>query len=228
VIAVRRKKMYNLRSMCEMYSYKKGSDNIYLIFSDYVLDSRLEKETLNELILLELGERKCYWRHTDLLKTSIDNWFKTHEYNIKKLVDTTEFKYNPIYTKDYYEDFISNKNKDRTQSEDNTDTTTSINTTSENSSSTNEVSAYDSQNYQPQDKNTASISTTSNSSSLSNEDKDLSENVKEGLGSKLHHYGKNNDESYADIIEDERRLSLFNIYDWIIGQLDNELLIGIF
>lgn len=220
--------MYNLRSMCQLYSIKHRSDNIYLIFSDYVLDSRLNRDDLNEAIMLELGERKCYWRHTELLKTAIDNWFKTHEYNIKKLIDTTEFEYNPIYTQDYYEDFISNKNKDRTQSEDNTDITTSTNNTAENSTSTNEISAYDSGGYQPQDKNTSNITTNSTNSSTSNEDKDLSENVKEGLGSKLHHYGKTNDESYGDIIEDERRLALFNIYDWIVNQLDNELLIGIF
>lgn len=224
--------MYNLRSMCEIYAINKRSENIYLIFNDYVLDERLNKDTLNELIMLELGERKCYWRHTALLKTAIDNWFATHEYNIKKLLDTTEFEYNPIYTKDFYEDFVSNKNKDRKQTEDNTDvtSTTSSNATSEDSTSTNEVSAYDSAGYQPQDKNTASTNSTSNTTSTStdNEDKDLSENIKEGLGSKLHHYGKTNDESYADIIEDERRLVLFNVYDWIINQLDSELLIGIF
>ena len=38
--------MYNLRSMCQLYSIKHRSDNIYLIFSDYVLDN------INELGLL--------------------------------------------------------------------------------------------------------------------------------------------------------------------------------
>lgn len=225
-------KMYDLRSMCELYAYKHKSDNIYLILQDYVIDSRIDRDDLNEKIILELGERKCYWRHTELLKAAIENWFKTHEYNIGKLLDTVEFEYNPIYNKDYYEDFISNKDKDRTQSEDNTETSNTINsnTTTNNSTSTNEISAYDSGSYQPQDKNTSTSTEQSNSTSNTTdiEDKDLAEKVKENLGTKLHHYGKESDESYADLIEDERRLVLFNIYDWIIQQLDSELLIGVF
>lgn len=216
--------MYNLRSMCELYAYEHHSDDIFLIFDDYVLDDRLDKDALNEKIMLEHGERKCYWRHTALLKSAIDNWFFTHNRNIRKLVDTTEYEYNPLFTRDYYEDFVSNKKEDRSQEEDTT--TASSNTSQSNSTNTNEISAYDTTGYQPQDKNTGSESDTSTNSS--SQDRDISETKTEGLGSKLHHYGKENDDAYADIIEKERKLALFNIYDWIIRQLDDELFIGIY
>lgn len=268
--------MKTVRDMFDIYAFSHQSDDQLLMLKDYVLDERLTKSDLNDKIMLDLGERYAYWNHTELMKTCIDNWFKTHEYNIKKLCDTVDVEYNPLYTKDYYEDFTSNKDTEKQNelserentSRNNTETIDSTNTGSEtgngttsnsgtsttivDSTSEDLVSAYDSSTYQPQQKNETDSTTTVTTSDSGtttdtkttrdtiDTDKTLSEQKNRGrsetnqetenedLVTQLHHYGKENDESYAALLQEERRLALFNIYDWIIEQLEKEICLGVY
>lgn len=209
-----------IHDMLDIYALKHKSDNIFLMLQDYVLDPRLSREDLNDKIVLDLGERTPYWNHTELLKTNIENWFATHEDNIKKLVDSIELEYNPLYNTDYYEKIDNERKTDNKRTED----LESHSIPNDTVVSENQVSAYDASGYQPQDKNTTTNTgdnKTLGDNIITDDNKTVDDNLK-------HHYGKEGTESYADIISKERRLAEFNIYDWIVNQLDSEICLGVF
>lgn len=209
-----------IHDMLDIYALKHKSDDIFLMLQDYVLDSRLSREDLNDKIVLDLGERTPYWNHTELLKTNIENWFATHEDNIKKLVDSIELEYNPLYNTDYYEKVDNERKTDNKRTED----LESHSIPNDTVISENQVSAYDASGYQPQDKNTTTNTgnnATTGDNVITDDNKTVDDNLK-------HHYGKEGTESYADIISKERRLAEFNIYDWIVNQLDSEICLGVF
>lgn len=209
-----------IHDMLDIYALKHKSDDIFLMLQDYVLDTRLSREDLNDKIVLELGERTPYWNHTELLKANIENWFATHEDNIKKLVDSIELEYNPLYNTDYYEKVDNERKTDNKRIED----LESHSIPDDTVVSENQVSAYDAGGYQPQDKNITTNTgnnTTTGDNVITDDNKIVDDNMK-------HHYGKEGTESYADIISKERRLAEFNIYDWIVNQLDSEICLGVF
>lgn len=166
--------MKDIRSMFRLYAFNKGVyDDDTVILRDYVLDNRLDRNVLNDKIMLDIGERYTYWSHTELLKRNIDNWFLAHADNISKLIDSTEYQFDALHlSEDYYEDVDENKNKLRTdnlrETRDFEETVTTDNTESStertvsnvastnNSTDVQEISAYDNPNYQPQNKSTNS------------------------------------------------------------------------
>ena len=210
-----------IHDMLDIYALKHKSDDIFLMLQDYVLDSRLSREDLNDKIVLDLGERTPYWNHTELLKTNIENWFATHEDNIKKLVDSIELEYNPLYNTDYYEKVDNERKMDNKRTED----LESHSLPNDTVVSEDKVSAYDNASgYQPQSLNTThntGDNTTTGDNVITDDNKTVDDNLK-------HHYGKEGTESYADLISKERRLAEFNIYDWIVNQLDSEICLGVF
>ena len=209
-----------IHDMLDLYAMKHQSTDMFLMLKDYPLDARLNRDELNTQIMLSLGERQTYWQHTELLKANIDNWFTNHADNIKKLVDTIELEYNPLYNTDYYEKVDNKKKTDNKRVED-LDTHYKPDSTV---TSENEVSAYDASGYQPQDKNTTHSTgddQTKGDNTITDDNKTIDDNL-------LHHYGKEGTETYADLINEERRLAEFNVYDWIVNQLDSEICLGVF
>ncbi len=104
--------MLTIRDMLDMYAYKHSSDNILLLLNDYQLDERLDKHTLDNLILFELGECFSYYNRSDVLKAVIENWFSVEYHNITKLCDAFLAEYNPLYDVNYYEDEETADNRD--------------------------------------------------------------------------------------------------------------------
>lgn len=210
-----------IHDMLELYAFKNHSKDLTLMLKDYVLDSRLSRDELNNKIILDLGERFPYWNHTDLMKVNIENWFATHEDNIKRLVDTLELEYNPINTVDYTESEHEHTVNDDTVRD--AGTQRHAGTTSDGHTE-NTVSAYDASGYQPQDKSTYTdtTDTTSTTDMTTKSDKD------EDRWKDFEHHGNDGQKSYQELIEAERRLAEFNIYDWIVNQLDSEICLGVF
>ena len=239
-----------LRDYLDLYAYIHHSTDITLMLQDYTLDNRLSREQLNKMIVLNLGEQTPYFTHTDLIKTNIENWFATHEWNIKKLCDTLDLQYNPLYDKDWYE----NKTRDldgthtgtdtmaKTGTQSNNDAIESHDTTEEvieDKTTETKVSAYNENSYQPQQKvteNTPSDIVTDDfektdvniltNNLLDTETQNLANTEDEETN--IHHYGKEDSGTYAEMIEKERRQAQFNIYEWIIEHLSDEILLGVF
>ena len=234
-----------IHDMLDIYALKHHSDDMMLMLRDYVLDSRLNRDDLNDKIVLDLGERFPYWNHTELMKVNIENWFATHEDNIKKLVDTLELTYNPLHTTDYTDTEHEHTVNDDTVADNGTiadngtvddeGTVRSAGTTSDGNIE-NQVSAYNSADYQPQDKSihhdetdvTNTTDMTSTTDMTKTTDMTRKSDLDEVRDRTLEHHGKEGDKSYQELIEAERRLAEFNIYDWIVNQLDSEICLGVF
>lgn len=162
-----------LNDLFHIYALSHNNDTSAML-TDYILDSRLSRADLNNMILLELGDRQVYYNDTVVMKFAIDNWFATHRLNIKRLVDAIEAEYNPIYPKEEWEEITENldrkeeMNKDVTHVKEydtneiqgygsentttyNTENKIKTDTTEETGNTeTNEISAYNASSYQPQ------------------------------------------------------------------------------
>lgn len=218
----------NLIDVLDMYATLNNSDDLTLMLQDYTLDNRLDREVMNRTIIRELGAMRPFVNDTKVFKFSLENFFNKWNYNIGKLIDTMYYEYDPI----------SNKNMDRTVNEtehrestadiDNTDSYTTNTDNVESGTSEGQVSAYDVSTYQPKDKTinnnridndvTHSGETTSDIQSDVDTEKNITENVK----------GKDGDSSYQELIEQERELAHFNIFDWIIKQMRKELFLLVY
>lgn len=99
-----------LNDLFHVYAMRHGTETAGML-QDYVLDTRLSRADLNDMILLELGDRIPYYNETTVLKYAIDNWFATHNKNIKRLIDALELEYNPLTPKEEWEDTTENKDR---------------------------------------------------------------------------------------------------------------------
>lgn len=210
----------NLLDVLDLYALEHGSSDLFLMLQDYTLDSRIDREVLNRVILKELGARRCITNTPDVFKFMLEEFFDKWNYNIGKLLDTMYLEYDPL----------SNKNITRTEDKEDTrdddlgnirtddltrkvDTDTKVNT-----------SAYDVSTYQPRtdtigDNTTKDTGTVSDEGTLHRLDKgDL--DIKE--------WGKDGQDSYQKLLKEEREVSRFNIFNWIIQQMRRELFLLVY
>lgn len=227
-----------------MYAMLNDSDDLTLMLQDYVLDSRINRDVLNKTIIRELGAMRPFVNDTTVFKFSLENFFEKWNYNIGKLIDTMYYEYDPIGNKNMTRTLNENDKKGLEESEhresvadiDNTDAYTTNTDNVENGTVEGQVSAYDSANYQPKDKAinnsrvdndvTHSGETTSDITSDVDTSHNLEETNEHHLGEKI--VGKDGNASYQELIEQERELGQFNIFEWIIQQMRKELFLLVY
>lgn len=198
----------NLIDILDVYALENDSENMQLLFNDYTLDERIDRDVMNTTIISELGASKPITTDPDLFKMLFDNFFKKYSGNITKLVDTMYYEYNPLHNKDISEE-------EHRQSEgdiDNTDEYHTDNTTE------GKVSAYDSSTYQPKEQAIGDVDHTGETHSDIKSEVDTTRSIT----------GKDGQDSYQSLIEQERKLAEFNIFNWIIKQMRKELFLLIY
>ena len=198
----------NLIDILDVYALENDSEDIQLLFNDYTLDERIDRDVMNTTILSELGASRPITTDPDLFKMLFDNFFKKYSSNITKLVDTMYYEYNPLHNKNISEE-------EHRQSEgdiDNTDEYHTDNTTE------GKVSAYDSSTYQPKEQAIGDVDHTGETHSDIKSEVDTSRTIT----------GKDGQDSYQSLIEQERKLAEFNIFNWIIKQMRKELFLLIY
>lgn len=230
----------NLIDILDIYSLESHVDDMFFMLSDYTLDNRIDRNVMNTTIISELGNARPITTDPDLFKILFDNFFDKYASNITRLVDTMYLEYNPLHTKDITREM--NEKVDETENResvgdiDNTDkySTTTDNVETQSHTGENQVSAYDSSVYQPDKKSIDSQSattvngvehsgkTTSDITSTVDTDKDTKRDLTETI------QGKDGDTSYQSLIEQERKLAEFNIFNWIIKQMRRELFLLIY
>lgn len=200
------------------------SEDLFLMLTDYTLDSRIDRDAMNKAIITRLGACRPLTTNTTVFKTMLDEFFNRYNYNIGKLLDTMYYEYDPLANKDW----TRTEHRESVGDIDNTDTYTTNNTGTDGLSRTDEttVSAYDSSSYQPKQKVgvTSSENTTSNTSHTGATTSD----IKSDVDTEENFKGKDSDDTYQTLIEQERELSQFNIYNWIIEQMRRELFLLIY
>lgn len=238
----------NLVETLDFYALKNGSTDLFLMLKDYVIDERIDRDKMNRIIIKELGNATPFTNQATILKFAIEEFFEKYEGNITRLIDTMYLEYNPLNTKSIERELSEKQNKttevdvtgtegeDRTSEADITNTDDYTNT--QNLNSEDKVSAYDSNEYQPKEKNittdqtvhegdtTSHIESTVETDKTSTEKTEGEEHIGRGLTESIE--GKDGDSSYQTLIEQERKLAEFNIFNWIIKLMRKELFLLVY
>lgn len=182
-------------------------------FDDADIDTRLDKDEIKMAILERCGTLLPVYTNSEMFKTFSDSFFKQRKNIISKLIDTTEFEYNPINNYDSTEE-VTRKYDETTTNQNQTNGNSSRNTTQENN-----VSAYDSDVYQPKEK----VVGTTNDNDSTNGSGSGTSDIKENLTTRKR--GNIGVTTTQQMIEAERKVVLFNVYNWIAIEFEQTFFI---
>ena len=269
-----------LIDLLDLYALQNDSDDLMLLFNDYVIDSRIDKTQMNKIIIKELGNARPFSNNTIVFKFALEEFFGKYQYNIGKLIDTMYYEYNPIdntniskiHVKAETENIEKNDAETQVESKtnaeqntehrsstgdiDNKDNTTETTNTATHRHNTDEkkVSAYDSSTYQPKEYDDTTNDETVNGSKASisgtssdikstvdtannkqeamsdHNERNLDEDINRNLATDIteNTKGKDSEHTYQELIEQERELAEFNIFNWIIKQMRKELFLLVY
>lgn len=218
----------NLVDMLDFYAYLNDSENMFLMLTDYHIDDRIDRTILNNTILKELGNCRPFTTNTKVFKFSLENFFDKYSSNITKLIDTTLYEYNPLENKDITRTLVKEEDRDSSGDIRNTDTNTVTGRDTDDVTDETQVSAYDSNTYQPKEKREHDETATTNRTTQGNTTSNIVSTVDTQATEEENIKGKDSDISYQELIEKERELAEFNIYNWIISQMRKELFLLVY
>lgn len=191
-------------------------------------DSRIDKDLLAGKILEVCGAMTPVHNTTDSYTYYHELFFKMWSKQITKLLDTMDIEYETLENYRRVED-LTHESGEITSTTDKNDFTSS-GSESANSSSTAEqkTSAYNESVYQPQNQDTVtgneSKSNNNDSSSERKVDRTRDYNTKENRVIK----GMNGLFTPQQLIQQERDLAQYNVYQWIVSKYMEELFICVF
>lgn len=197
---------------CNAFFKNLGDD----LFKGLTLPEGLVKQTLTDNILLEGGEFEVLYSDPWALQNFISIWADREQATFKRWIDALAIEYAPLENYDRHEDWTDTLDSDGTNS------TTGTNDTSTNGTVTTDVSAYDSNGYQPKDKVTSSETI----------DNDTTENSTSTLDNEGVHTGRIHGNigvtTSQQMLEAELDLGYWNIYSRITDMFLKEFCIMIY
>lgn len=182
-------------------------------FDDADIDERLDKEELKMAILARCGTLLPLYTHSDMFKSFSDSFFKMRKNIITKLIDTTEFDYNPINNYDRTEEVH------RVYDEDTTNENSRTGESSNTNAQENQTAAYDSSAYQPKDKITGNGTSNDTTTGTGSGTSDIIEDTITRT------HGNIGVTTTQRMIESERKVVLFNVYNWIAIEFEQNFFI---
>lgn len=182
-------------------------------FDDAEIDIRLDKDEIKMAILERCGTLLPVYTNTEMFKSFSDSFFKQRKNIISKLIDTTVLEYNPIANYDSTEE-VTRKYDEKTTNQNQTKGNTSRNTTQENN-----VSAYDSDVYQPKEKLVGTTNDNDSTNGSGSGTSDITENLT------TRKRGNIGVTTTQQMIEAERKVVLFNVYNWIAIEFEQKFFI---
>ena len=193
-------------------------------FNDIVLDERLNKEDLYNMILTEYMNMLVLYANPQLFKTTVKLFFLKNKDRISDLIDTTVLNYDPL---ENYSTVETGK-LDRTGTKGFTqaDNRTENIAREGNTTSTHYVSAFN--NVQGEDveqsrdviKAKEKVVDTENYTSAQDtntKDNEETRDTKKGITNL----------TYQDLVEKQRKVVQFSIYEWILKEFAKDLLVAI-
>ncbi len=178
------------------------------LFSGAVFPSSLDRDNLISRILLRSGEFEVVYSNPDFMRDAVTTWAKSYYRTFEKWANA------------YFTDYKPLENYNRTEiwddKVDNTDTTEAH--SGIEGSTTNKVSAYDSQDFSNKGQDDTKSKTDSNGTSV--------------LDGKTHHegnvYGNIGVTTSQQMLEAEYEVSRFNIYEQIADLFIKEFCICVY
>lgn len=194
-------------SIVGMYNHDPG------VFDGFNLPEGMEKDACITEILIQCAELELIYQDWDFMKMAITNWSIVNQSVWQKLYDTTQFEYNPIWNVDGTVTETETRNLAGTDSGTLTRTTSGSSQTS--GTLEHDVMGYNvASGYQHESKDTQSGSS-SDSGSMS--DSDSRSRTDTGTITRETTRGGNIGVTMTQqMIEAERQVDLFNMYDQIV------------
>lgn len=196
--------MYN--SLIGLYNYRTD------IFDDITLYEKINKTQTIDRILSYAGEFELLYANPDFLKYQIKLWFDTNLYRFKTLADTMFYTYNPIENYDRTEEVSRETSRNSNGSISGSSTGTGTNE--------QQIAGFDNNKYVNSEYVENGEKTNSNSSSDSKEI--------ENEHYELRNHGNIGVTTTQQMIDEERKIANFNIYDYIAVEFANEFCIQIY
>lgn len=201
-------------TMIGMYQY----DNT--IFDGLTLPNGINKQIAVDEILMRSGEFEVNYPDISFMKLAIEHWGKKHYRTFEKWIDALNIDFEPLYNYDRYEEYEDSKeNKQKSSAKSETDTTSTNDV-----KLTHDVSAYDSANYQPRDKEITDGDSTVKGKGESSTNATENETLKH----KAHLYGNIGVTTSTQMLEDYIRVERFNIYEQLADIFVDEFCIGVY
>ena len=186
------------------------------LFQGLSLPEGLAKDTLTNNILLQGGDFEVLYSDPFFLQNAISIWADREAATFKRWVDALAIEYAPLENYDRHENWTD------TLDSDGTSRTTGTNDTSTSGTVTTDVSAYDSNGYQPKEKVTTSDTI----------DNDTTENNTSTLDNTGIHAGRIHGNigvtTSQQMLESELDLGYWNIYSRITDMFLKEFCIMIY
>ena len=193
-------------------------------FNDIVLDERLNKEDLYNMILTEYMNMLVLYANPQLFKTTVKLFFLKNKDRISDLIDTTVLNYDPLENYSTVETGKLDRTgtKGFTQADNRTENIAREGDTT----STHYVSAFN--NVQGEDveqsrdviKAKEKVVDTENYTSAQDtntKDNEETRDTKKGITNL----------TYQDLVEKQRKVVQFSVYEWILKEFAKDLLVAI-
>lgn len=202
--------IHPIQTLLGMYQFDNS------ILSDYVLPEGMDRDILNGTILDYCGENAVRYGDPDTLHAMINLMFRKNQKVYQELWDTLNYDYDPLLNYDLtIEETRQHKGGDKTER-------TVENHDKSESTAENKVSAFNSSSYSPDTQTTTSGKGDSDGKENTEFTTDRNEDVKR------REYGDNSARSTQYMINEQRRVVDFNLYDRIRQDFEKEITIAVY
>lgn len=228
----------------EIWAIKNNSNNPMEMLKQGEFDSRINLDLLAGKIVQVCGAMSPVYNTTDSYVYFHKQFFMMWKSQISKLLDTTEYDYEPLENYRRVEDMKHTETDNRTETEgiigesNSSDESSGTTNTSSDKSSTVEdkTSAFNESVYQPDkqstDSGTASgteqRSDTSSGTTKNKTDRNKTEGRNNSAKDDNTIRGLNGLFTTQQLIKQEREVAEFNVYQWIVNKYMEELFICVF
>lgn len=210
------------------------------ILKELDLPEGMSEETMGDYIYMYAGENETRYSDPDILERLVHTWFSSRKTDFQYMWDALHAEYNPIENYDRHDDFTEEIDSTTKRKSNETTTQKGESTTNGKSTATpgkiteEQVSAFDSNGYQPSRKTTESgTEAVTSSSSGKNSSTTSGEGTEDTV---LDQTKKNTGRSHGNIgvttnqqmIESELQLRRFNLYKTIALEFEDEFTIPVY
>lgn len=186
------------------------------VFDLMQLPAGIDKSLLRDAILLKAGDFESLYGDPDFIKSAVSVWSRKWYRTIEKWYNALQLKYDPIYNYDRHEEWVTDDTG--TQSS----TSKDHNTASTDSTSTDKVSAYNSEQLVNDRQNVSEAGSTSDSRADLSADH-ANKEVRKGRA-----YGNIGVTTSQQMLQSELDIAMFNLYEHIVDIFLAEFVIPVF
>ena len=184
------------------------------IFDFLKLPEKIDKVTVKNSILMELGEYEPLWSDPLFFRNMVSVWSKKWQRTFDRWINALSIDYNPLENYDRIEEWTDEEKETSLLK----GTITGSTTTVENGTNRNDVSAFNDADFQPNERNTIESNVQDNSNSTSNSNTDTTrKNNRIGRA-----HGNIGVTTSQQMLESELDIAKFNIYSNIVDVFANE------